>query len=190
MVRAQTSVPRVASNPGDASGSLPYAIDHFSGQPQLVRVHQSAVEHKANANTNAIGELRGAHARTVLHDSMPSFYVHPAAVPNAPPTAVTFAIVRAFTAKDLRVFAQVEPDDEVGKAKHIVGFIQSTTQDLQDGWVKITPKTPLAPGEYALNPIPRSQNQPSPVVFDFSIDPAAPNTSDVVAPPDPTQSSQ
>ncbi len=168
----------------DSSGSQPYAIDRFEGQPELVRVHESPVVYKANTRTLGIGEVAGAHALTVLHDSMPTFYIHHA--DTADKARPSFIIVRAFAAKDLRVFAQAQPADRPTRS-HIVGLVASTTETLAGGWSKITPRTPLAPGEYALNPVPASQNAYSSIAFDFSIDPAAPNSPDVVAAPDPSQ---
>ena len=83
----------------DSSGSQPYAIDRFEGQPELVRVHESPVVYKANTRTLGIGEVAGAHALTVLHDSMPTFYIHHA--DTADKARPSFIIVRAFRSEGL-----------------------------------------------------------------------------------------
>lgn len=180
------------------SDGLPYAIDSFKGQPELVPVHLTPVKQtfqepsaaaSSSTGRGAVGELEGTHARTVLHGATPAFYIHLDATASTHRRDSSYAIVRAFPAKDLRVFAQVRSTEADARPKHIVGLIASTTQALPDGWVKITPKAGLAPGEYALNPVPGTHTF-SKVVFDFRIDPAAPNAPDVVVPPDAAQSAQ
>ena len=196
---AQRDAPLAAPGLKVPASPLPYALDHFQGKPELVPVHHSSVQLNNHKGQNIAGslagsvfykpkatvEVAGAHARTVLHDATPSFFVHlqvdPDAAPDSPDTLTpTFAIVQAFPDKDRRVFAQIRFTALTGDAKRKDGIIDSTTETLSNGWLKITPKAALAPGEYALNPIPKTQNAFSTVVFDFSIDPAAPNAPDAI----------
>ena len=182
-------------------GPLPYAIDHFKGQLELVPVHQTPIKHlykepatvssKTNRRT-PIAELAGTHAHTVLHGSTPAFYIHPDATEI---NTSDFAILQAFPARDRRIFAQLNSDEHTGdlrptQPRHIVGLIASTAQPLPEGWIKITPNVPLAPGEYTLNPLHGPHDSFSTIVFDFSIDPTAPNAPDVVLPPIAGQSAQ
>jgi hypothetical protein len=195
------SAPYAAPGLPVPGGSLPYALDHYNGQPELVPVHHSSVEVNAHKGANVAGslaesffykpkttvELPGLHARTVLHDPSPSFYVHLMEDPDGAadsPSAETpaFAIVRAEPAKDHRVFSQVRFTQLTGNAKRDDHAIDSTIDRLPGGWLKLTPKAPLAPGEYALSPIPKAQNSFSTVLFDFAIDPQAPNAADAVSP--------
>ena len=199
MLAAQ--VPEPAPGLRIPSGSLPYALDHFDGKPQLVPVHHSSVELNNHKAANVAGslagsvfykpkmsvEVSGASARTVLHDPKPAFYVHTlqdtdgggdAAGSEAP----AFAIVTALVDKDRRIFAQIRFTTLTGNAKRNDGVVESTTERLPDGWLKITPQAPLAPGEYALTPVPKAQNAFSSVVFDFRIAPLAANAPDAVTP--------
>jgi hypothetical protein len=78
------------------------------------------------------------------------------------------------------VFAQVRFTQLTGNAKRDDHAIDSTIERLPGGWLKLTPKTELAPGEYAFAPIPKAQNAISTVLFDFAIDPKAANATDAV----------
>lgn len=191
------NAPLAAPNLPIPNGSLPYALDHFEGQPELVPVHHTAVEVNNHKGANVAGslagsvfykpkltvEVPGSHARTVLHDATPSFYVHTLDDPDGGGGDTTvFAIVQALPDKDRRVFAQVRFTQLTGNAKRKDGIIDTTTERLPGGWLKLTPAAPLVPGEYALNPIPKAQNAFSTVVFDFAIDPSAPDSGDAVHP--------
>ena len=181
-------------------GSIPYAFDHFQGKPQLVPIHHTTVEVNNHKGANVAGslagsvfykpkmtiEVAGAHARTVLHDSSPTIFLHrledPDAEPDSPNADTTaFAIVHAITDKDRRVFAQIRFTQLTGNAKRNDGLVDSTVEKLPDGWIKLTPSTPLEPGEYALTLVPKAQNTFSTVVLDFRVDPAAPPAPDAIS---------
>jgi hypothetical protein len=87
-----------------------------------------------------------------------------------------WALVRATINKDRRILAQVNFTQLTGNAKRSDSQIDATIEKLSDGWLKITPKGPLATGEYALQPVPKVANTFSTVVFDFTLDPKAPNS--------------
>lgn len=198
---AQSSAPEPAPGLRIPNGSLPFAFEHFKGSPQLVPVHHSSVEVNNHKGANVAGalagsflykpkmstELAGPHARTVLHDGQPSFYVHVLEDPDgggdsANSENFVYAIVRATPDKDRRVFAQIRFTQLTGNAKRNDGQVETATERLPDGWLKIMPTTPLAPGEYALTPVPKAQNAFATVVFDFQVDPAAANDTDAIEP--------
>jgi hypothetical protein len=134
-------------------------------------------------------EIQGAHARTALHYAMPAFYVHPESAATAgshSPNTLnpTFAIVQALSAPNRRVFRRTRTPAHSQEAAGTVGVIESTTEHLPSGWIKITPKLPLPPGEYALTPVFNGSKTHPEMVYDFSIDPSAPNAPDVIAAPD------
>ena len=196
---AQNSAPLAAPGLRIPGGSVPYALDRFADKPELVPVHHSAVQINNHKGANLAGSLAGSvfykpkmtfevdgvHARTVLHAATPSFYVHTMDDPGGDPTdAPVFAILHAIPDKDHRVFAKVAFTQLTGNAKRNDGVVETTTERLPDGWLKVTPTAPLPPGEYAFSPIAKAQNAFSTVVFDSSIDPAAPNASDAVLPAD------
>lgn len=195
---AQTTLPTVA--PGlripNGSGAIPLALDQFDGKPELVPVHHSTVEVNNHAGANVAAslvfakakmttELPGLHARTPLHDSRPAFYVHVEVDPDSggdSPNSDTsvWAIVQASINKDRRIFAKIQFTQITGHAKRAEGLIDTDTETLPGGWLKVTPKSPLAPGEYAITPVLKTPNTFSSVVFDFTLDPAAPNAADAI----------
>jgi hypothetical protein len=198
---AQTSLPVVA--PGlsipNGSGGVPLALDEYEGKKELVPVHHSTVEVNNHKGANVAGslagsffykpklttELSGTRARTALHDARPSFYIHlnqdtdRAGDTQASDTMV-WALVRANVSKDRRVFAKVQFTQLTGNARRVEGVVDTDTETLAGGWMKITPTQPLEPGEYAVMPIPKTPNTFASVVYDFTLDPAARNAPDAV----------
>ena len=194
---SQTLLPEVA--PGlripSGSGALPLALDRNDGKPELITIHHSTIEVNNHTGANIAGslaasvfykpkltmELPGLHARTLLHDTRPSFYVHVLEDPDAAgdsgnsDTSV-WALLQAKQDKDRRVLAKVQFTQLTGHAKRAQGIVDTATESLGNGWLRISPKDPLPPGEYALMPVPRAPNTFSSVVFDFTLDPSAPNT--------------
>ena len=193
---AQNTAPLAAPGLRVPGGSVPYALDAYAGKPELVPVHHSAVQINNHKGANVAGslagsffykpkltfEVEGAHARTVLHAPTPSFYVHTMDDPGGDSSdEPVFAILRAVPDKDRRVFAKVQFTQLTGNAKRSGdGVVETTTERLPGGWLKITPTAPLPTGEYAFSPIEKAQNAFSTVVFDFAIDPAAANATDAV----------
>jgi hypothetical protein len=197
---AQTSLPVVA--PGlsipSGSGAIPLALDQYDGKPELVPVHHSTVELNNHAGANfaagmvfakakATTELTGSHARVTLHDPKPAFYVHVDVDPDsagdsAKSDTAVWGLVQATVAKDRRIFARIQFTQITGHAKRADGQIDTDTETLSGGWLKIVPKAPLTPGEYAITPIPKTPNSFSTVVFDFTLDPTAPNATEAIFP--------
>ena len=183
----------------NGSGALPLALDHFDGKPELVPVHHSTVEINNHKGANVAGSLAGSffykpkmttevaglHARTAIHDVRPSFFVHlsddaDSGGDSANSDTATWGLVQAKINKDRRIFSKVVFTQLTGNAKRVEGVIDVDTQVVPGGWLKITPKASLVPGEYALMPILKTANTFATVVFDFSLYPAAPNAADAV----------
>ena len=198
---SQGDLPLAAPGLRVPGGPLPYALDHFQGLPQLVPVHHTSVElnnHKAANVTGSLAgsffykpkmsvEAAGAHARTILHDARPVFFIHILEDPDgagdtASRETPSFAIVHATVDKDRRIFAQIRFTQLTGEAKRKEGIVDVETERLVHGWLKITPREDLAPCEYAFTPLAKAQNAFSTVVFDFAIDPAAFNLKDAIKP--------
>ena len=185
------------------NGSYPWAVDVFEGKQELVPIHHTNVGVNNHKGANVAGslagsflykpklttEIEGAHARVALHSDKPIFYLH---VMEEDPSADSsenvlgpWALVRAKVDKDHRVLSQIKFTQLTGNAKRSDSQIDVTVEKLSDGWFRITPKEPLAPGEYALQPIPRVANTFSTVVFDFTLDPNAPNSPEARSSPTP-----
>lgn len=176
------------------NGSYPWAVDVYDGKQQLVPIHHTNVAVNNHKGANVAGslagsvffkpkmttEIDGAHARVALHTDKPAFYVHLMDDDRGGDISTNllakWAIVRAKIDKDRRVLAQVNFTQLTGNAKRSDSQVDVDVEKLSEGWLKITPKEPLALGEYALQPVPTVANTFSTVVFDFTIDPKAPNS--------------
>jgi hypothetical protein len=180
-----------------SNGSLPWALDRFEGNAELVPIHHSTVEMNNHKGANIAGslagsffykpkmttELDGLHARTVVHDGKASFYVHLEQDPDGEgngqsSNTATWVLVRAMLTKDRRIFARVQFTQLTGNAKRNDGIVETITEILPNGWLKLTPRMPLDSGEYAVTPVFKVQNTFSSVVYDFTLDPNAPNAKD------------
>jgi hypothetical protein len=183
------------------SGSYPWAVDVFEGKQQLVPIHHTNVGVNNHKGANVAGslagsifykpkmttEVEGAHARVALHVDKPVFYVRVMEEDSSGDSSDNllgqWAIVRAKVDKDHRVLAQVNFTQLTGNAKRSDAQVDITVEKLPAGWLKITPRDPLATGEYALQPVPKVANTFSTVAFDFTLDPKAPNSPEAKSAP-------
>ncbi len=177
--------------------SVPVAVDTFEGKKELVPVHPSAVQLNQHKGANVTGgllagpfykakmttELAGVSARTALHSGSVMFFA-PGPDESDPDAAgqpvMGWAIVHAAVVQDHRMLTTIKFTQLTGNAKRSDGQVEVTTEKLPRGWLKITPAAPLTPGEYALLPVPAQANVFSTSVYDFKVDPDAPNASDAV----------
>lgn len=201
-MQAQQSIPEPIPGVHITNGSIPWAVDVYNGKQELVPIHHSAIDLNNHKGANVAGslagsffykpkattEISGAHARVALHTDEPAFYVHVMNDPGGDSPDTSWAIVRAVVKKDRRVFSQIRFTQLTDNAKRSDSQVEATIESLPDGWLKITPSAPLAPGEYALMPIPKAQNAFSTFVFDFSLDPNGPNASDALSAPNAQES--
>jgi len=184
------------------SGSLPWALDQFEGKTQLVPIHHSTVEVNNHKGANVAGsmagsffykpkmttELAGLHARTVLHDPKATIYLllrdqdPDGGGDGATSNTATWVLVKASLTKERRIFAKVQFTQLTGNAKRADGVVETTAETLPGGWLKLTPRTALEPGEYAVTPMFKVQNTFSTVVYDFTLDPTGRNVADAVLP--------
>jgi hypothetical protein len=67
------------------------------------------------------------------------------------------------------------------KATRSENMIEVMTEKIPGtNWYKMTPKEPLPAGEYGLMLVPKGQNLFGSVVYDFAIDPTAPENKDFI----------
>lgn len=164
------------------NGNVPWALDTINGRQVLVPVHHSAL---TPAPTNAA--LQGAAPATPLHATEPVFFIHTSDrtenngdAGRGTPTgwALLPVKVEGGTRTVSRVkFADVNAATVCGEP-----VICTQAESLPGGWLRMTPRDPLPPGQYALLPVPRTSTSLSPLAYDFvvSADAAAPK--DSVAP--------
>jgi hypothetical protein len=185
-----------------------YALDTYLSEPQLLPLDQSTGQINKNAKRNILRaavnpvsgskmtiELPGARSKIQVHAALPTFYVNldpveeeeSASAPSKPSAKNTaelpwdrFRIVRVQVKGDKRIVGAVKTA-VYGKSSSEQDTVSATAEQLGEGWIKITPKEPLAPGEYALAEMLGKQGMNS-YVWDFGAHPDAPANLSVVRP--------
>ncbi len=185
-------------------------LDTFQGQPQLVELDQNGGEVNKNMKGNILRaainpiasskrtiELPGAHAKNQSHAALPSVYINIQSGGAAPDMGSghlkddrpvepelpwdRFKIVRVQTKGDKRIVGDIKTA-VYGKSKQEGNYVDTNSQQLTGGWVKVTPKAPLGPGEYALVED-LGKEGINLYVWDFGVNPNAP-ANQVVTKPD------
>jgi hypothetical protein len=199
----EAKLPQVAPGlrvPSDAGVLL---LDTFQSQPQLVELQQNGGELNENTKRSifrtAVGgakqtiELKGLHAKIQAHAALPAIYVNPDqgqdqyAAPATPATAELawdrFHIVRLQLKQDRRIVGDIKVAAS-GKISQEQNLVPTMAEKLTGGWVKVTPKTDLTSGEYALVEV-LGKEGINIYVWDFGVDPAAPENAAALK-PDPS----
>jgi hypothetical protein len=183
-----------------------YALDTYLGEPQLLPLDQSTGQVSKNTKRNILRaainpvasskmtiELPGPRSKTQVHASLPTIYVNldsnaeddsaADATSGKTPAQLPwdrFRIVRVQVKGDKRVAGSVKTA-VYGKTSSEQDLVVADAEQLGEGWIKITPKAPLAPGEYALAEMLGKQGMNS-YVWDFGIHPDAPANLSVIRP--------
>ena len=215
----EARTPQVAPGlhlPEDGSVLL---LDTFQSQPQLVELLQNNGELNRNRKDNILRaainpvasakqtiELAGLHATVQAHASLPSIYVNLQPDQEANSAAQSspqqpqqpqqpeqpfdrFHIVRAAAKNGKRIVGVIKINP-IGKVSQEQNLIPTTSQELTGGWVKVTPTTPLEPGEYAVVELLGKEGMNT-FVWDFGVNPVAPANAGALKPevPAPRQQS-
>lgn len=212
----QARTPQVAPNlrlPDDGSVLL---LDTFQSQPQLIALQQDNGEINRNRKNNMLRaaiipipiggnkqtiELEGPHATIQAHATLPSIYVNVAppdqssSGPEKPEQPQQpeqpwdrFHIVRAQVKKGKRIVGVIKINP-LGKSTQEQNLVPTTSQRLTGDWVKVTPVSPLEPGEYALVEL-LGQEGMNTFVWDFGVNPSAPANAGALKPEAATQHTQ
>jgi hypothetical protein len=177
-------------------------LDTFENQPQLAELQQSGGEINKNVKGNILRaainpiasskqniEIAGLHAKVQAHVSVPSIYVRDdqqdqpiaSAAPTSSPASKTrdeelpwdrFRIVRMQSRQGKRIAGDIKVA-VYGKVSQQQKLVPSTSSQLSGNWIKITPSTPLEPGEYAVIEMLGKEGM-NLYVWDFGVNPAAP----------------
>lgn len=181
-------------------------LDVFDNDPQLVELHQNSGEINPDRKGNILRavinpvasakqnvELAGLHAKIQAHAVLPAIYIRlelPDQAANASPGAEghqapepwdRFRIVRMQTKQDKRIAGDIKVAI-YGKVKEEEKLIPTGAVQLTGGWVKVTPSSPLAAGEYAMVEMMGNEGI-NLYVWDFGVNPSAP-ANDLVLKPD------
>lgn len=188
-----------------------FLFDEFNKQPQLVELVQNGSEVNKHMGRNILRaainplalsstqtiELKGEHARVQAHNGQPAIYLNIDTADNSQPEFTQkpdkdqqsnrYGIVRVETKKDkaVRIVGKLSVA-MYGKVSQKESWIPVTTSPLGD-WVKITPSEPLPPGEYAVVEL-LDKKQINLFVWDFGVNPAAPQNPSAWIPKQPEKS--
>lgn len=176
-----------------------YALDTYLSEPQLVPLDQNSGDVNRHTSRNvlraAIGskrsiELAGPSSKIQLHAAVPAVYINldsteeeEATPPGKQPTELPwdrFRIVRVEVKGDRRIVGVIKTGT-FGKVKQEEDTIEANAEQIQAGWIKITPKKPLPPGEYAVAEMLGKEGMNS-YVWDFGAHPDAPANLAVIRP--------
>ena len=167
------------------NGNLPWALDTVDGKQVLVPIHGTLLSGSAAAAT---GTLDGAGSRTPLHSTSPVFFLHTSdrtenSGDSGRGSPTGWALLAVTVSANARSVSRPSFAD-VNKATVCAPPVLCTAaESLPDGWLRISTKDPLPPGEYALVPVPKntptSGNQ---LAYDFTVDGNKPAATDAVSP--------
>jgi hypothetical protein len=183
--------------------------------PELVPLDQSTGEVNRHTGHNvlraAINPLAGAkstievpgpRSKIQIHASLPAIYINLDASADTsdstkpdstkPDSAKQstelpwdrFRIVRAEVKGDKRIVGTLK-SSVTGKSSQEQEGVAATAEQMSEGWIKLTPKAPLEPGEYAVAELLGKQGMNS-YVWDFGVHPDAPANLAVIR-PDPAE---
>jgi hypothetical protein len=153
-------------------------------------------------------EIAGPRSKIQIHASLPAIYINLDASDEASDSAKLsdsakpdstkpdstkqsaelpwdrFRIVRAEVKGDKRIVGTLK-SSVTGKSSQEQEGIPATAEQMSEGWIKLTPKAPLAPGEYAVAELLGKQGMNS-YVWDFGVHADAAANLSVIR-PDPTE---
>jgi hypothetical protein len=138
------------------------------------------------AGTKETIDIAGPRSKIQIHASLPAIYINldatAEAVDSTKPSDSTkpdstkpgaelpwdrFRIVRAEVKNDKRVVGALK-SSITGKTSQEQETIPATAEQMSEGWIKLTPKAPLEPGEYAVAELLGKQGMNS-YVWDFGV---------------------
>ena len=177
-----------------------YLLDFYRQKPELIEVTQNGGKLNKNVAHNILIatidpiasskqsiEIKGPRAQVQAHQAQPVLYVQISQSDDdssdagnskadkskpSPALAQRFRIVRAEKKKDSRVVGNLKIAF-YGKVSQQGNWVPTKVEPVTADWAKVTPEKPLAPGEFALVEM-LGGNQMNLYVWDFGIDPTAP----------------
>ena len=174
-------------------------LDNYQSKPELVELQQSGGELNKNMKGNILRaainpiasakqtiELPGLHAKIQAHATLPSIYVNVEQQDQAADASTQgpqqaqqpeqpwdrFHIVRLDSKQGKRIVGDIKIA-VYGKVSQNQKLLPSTAEKLTGGWVKVTPSSELAPGEYAVVEMLGKEGM-NLFVWDFGVNPSAP----------------
>jgi hypothetical protein len=176
-----------------------YALDTTPTGPVLLHIEPHEVITASHAATNwlraqvfagphASVEVEGPHATTALASAKAVLYVRLTGE-EAEIMRTRVHLLWLQPNKKRREISDFSRNIFGGQRTRDVDEVPCDTAMIEGtNWLKITPKDPLLPGEFAVAFLPKDVNQYPDVVFDFSVPGGKPSASNSYAPKPPANS--
>jgi hypothetical protein len=160
-----------------------WALDTWKGMRELVRLRppESTTEESAfPLKLRRAIEFKGEAAQIRVHDAAPQFFVRGVSGGDGRSDLV---VAHMSIEGQNRAVAK----EAMTQLKQLAKHADSQFPDLiaikqqrvgSTDWYRLSPQQVLPPGEYALIPLPSSQGFAEGEIFDFAIDPDAPENAD------------
>ena len=160
-----------------------WALDTWKGVRELVRLRppDSTDDAGFSLKLRRTIEFKGEAAAVRVHDAAPQFFLR--GVSGSDNGRSDLVVVRLNVEGERREVTKDAMAQLKQQAKHADGQFPDIISIQQErvgttDWYRLSPKQALAAGEYALVPLPSSPGFADGEVFDFAIDPAAPENAD------------
>lgn len=183
-----------------------FVLDTYLTEPQLIPLDQTGGEVNRHTGHNVLHgvinpvggskhtiELAGARSNLQVHATLPTIYINLTSGEDAdeadnskskkPVTELPwdrFRIVKVQVKGDKRVVGAIKIA-VYGKASQEEQIVPADAEQLAQGWIKLTPKAPLTPGEYVIAELLGKEGMNS-FVWDFGMHPDAPANMSVIKP--------
>src|SRR5277367_332103 len=161
-----------------------WALDTWKGVRELVRLRPpdtTAEDAGFSLKLRRSIEFKGEAAAVRVHDAAPEFFLRGVSgSDNGRSDLVVLRLIiegeRRTVTKD--AMAQLKQQEKHGDSQYpdVIGIKQQRVGTTD--WYRLSPRQVLTPGEYALVPLPSSPGYTEGEIFDFAIDPEAPENSD------------
>jgi hypothetical protein len=157
---------------------LIWALDTWKGVRELVQLGTAETPAVSPLKLHHPFEIRGEAAKVRVHDTLPKLFLH--RPPQQASSATSpFVIVRLMVAGQNRQMTKTAADDLMrerrGDNPRSEDLIELNQRPIGiTNWYQLLPEHPLSPDEYAIVPLPGSQGTSPDEIYDFAIDPEAP----------------
>ena len=161
-----------------------WALDTWKGVRELVRLKPqdtTADDSGFSIKLRRTIEFKGEAAQVRVHDAAPQFFLR--GVSGSDNGRSDLVVVRLRIEGERRTvakdaMAQLKQQEKHADAQYsdVIGIKQQRVGTTD--WYRLSPRQVLTPGEYALVPLPSSPGFTEGEIFDFAIDPEAPENSD------------
>jgi hypothetical protein len=168
-----------------------WALDTWKGMRELVRLRppETTDEPVFSLKLRHVIEFKGEAALVRMHDTAPLFFLRGVSGSDSGDARSDLAIVRLTVTgqrrsatKDAMAQLKLQGKQEDSQSPDVIGLKQQRIGTTD--WYRLSPRQVLTPGEYALVPLPSSSGFAAGEIFDFAVDPQAPEN------PDPLRSEQ